>query len=272
MEKKVKELVYIDSRNYISFDSIKKLYIAIGFISFVILFLAIVGKVLFSIIAIAIWNILYLGLVYALNSKHIVKTFPLRFLVNGIISVFISSLFFILLFTIMMISDIIMPAFVMWILLLYVLFILIYFGLIVYGVHKGTFGRIKEKSKNKTFMIISAVAAEFIPVSGIVGMYFSKMSKKYMSEDIQDTIAILCLVLVIFGSALGYINFIQYYYCKKYSILCDVNGNEVSPLLIPKQKKKKAKKKRSLFAKILITIAWTIAGTLLLLFTIGVVL
>lgn len=51
-------------------------------------------------------------------------------------------------------------------------------------------------------------------------------------------------ILVIFIPALAHINFVMYYYCKKYGINCDEHGNTTSPKLERGPSKSEIRKER----------------------------
>lgn len=69
--------------------------------------------------------------------------------------------------------------------------------------------------------------------------------EKTASGAVQDIIGTTALVLVIFLPILAHINFVQYFYCKKYKISCDEYGNTTSPNLEyhKKQKRKNIERK-----------------------------
>jgi hypothetical protein len=74
-----------------------------------------------------------------------------------------------------------------------------------------------------------------------MGMHTSKMLRAHASDAVQDIVGTVALVFVIFAPILAHINFVQYYYCKKYEILCDEYGDATSPNLERKIKEKKVK-------------------------------
>lgn len=162
----------------------------------------------------------------------------------------------------------------------YLLFTIIYVAIIILGVHKGIYGHIREKSRTKTAIAISVFFASVLPGAGVSGMHTSRLLRAHASVSVQNTVATISVVLSIFLPALAHINFIQYYYCKKYGIVCDEYGNNTSPKLERKPKKEKTSKKKNkkadkssdkkkipLVFKILIGIACVpIAAFILLLF------
>ena len=184
-----------------------------------------------------------------IQSKNTKKTFELRFLVNGISGVLISSLFWIMYASLSLFDNnpIIGFDFSLWILFFYSLFSVLYIGLIVLGVHKGIFKKIKEKSQTPKALAISAFFSAILPSAGVMGMYTSKMLREHASDEVQDICGTIALVLIIFLPILAHINFVQYFYCKKYKIFCDEYGDTTSPKLEYKVKikEKKANNKSS---------------------------
>lgn len=254
MKEKVRDFIYLDTRRYMSLDSLRVFYWGIFIIPFCMFVMGIVSinlngnnwKSLFPIVSIVIWSLLYWTFVLTIQSKRTKKTFELRFLVNGISGLLISSLFWILYTSINLIADkpIVGFDFSLWILFFYLLFSVSYVALIVVGVHKGVYKKISEKSKKPKVLAIAAFFAAVLPGAGISGMYTSKLLRAYASISVQSIVATICFVLIIFLPALAHINFVQFYYCRKYGIDCDEHGNKTSPELERKPKKIKKVKKR----------------------------
>lgn len=268
MEQKAKALVYLDTGRYISLESLKYFYLAGFFFTLFMLIASIAGKVLFPIMSMLIWTVLYWVFIGILSSKRVKKTFQLRFLVNGISSVFMSALFLLFGFSIILTSGMLPAESVLWLTVIYILFSVLYCAVVVVGVHKGVFGKINEKSQNKTFMMISAMAGAFIPCTGAVGVFVSRFVKNIAGADVQAILAFFGFIYILFATILGYINFVQYYYCKKYSITCDENGNSTSPKLEPPPKKKKGE--LNIIVKVLIRILLVLAALFVVFLFIGI--
>lgn len=275
MKKRVQAFVYLDSDNYISLESLDYLYIAASLISIIILANSIIGQARILTIAILAWHVFYLALLCVLHNKHTKKTFPLRFLVNGITGFFISSLFAMLLVSISIVSNIVGVDFIVWLFFIYIFFLVLYTILIVMGIHKGIYQRIKEKRKNKVFLMVTNLTIAVLPCVSVIGIYISKIIRTTASKDIQNVVGMFFLILVIFLSGLSHVNFVQYYYCKKYEIACDGDGNAFSPFLECQiQKKHRTKRKRSplpLFLKVLLIITCVPATIFLTLLIIGII-
>ena len=254
MREKVKNFIYLDTNSYISIESLRIFYWATIMIPLIltVLGIAAINTIgvnfisLFPLISIGIWTLLYWIFVLILQSRKTKKTFELRFLVNGISGLLISSLFGILFASLYLLeyAPTIGFGYLLWILLFYLLFSILYIALCVLCVHKGIFKKIKEKSQTPKFLAISAFFAAILPGSGVIGMYTSKVLRSHASAAIQDFVGIFALITIIFLPILAHINFVQYFYCKKYKIFCDEYGNAASPNLEPQIKVKQLKTKK----------------------------
>ncbi len=286
MEEKVRDFVYLDTKRYVSIESLRLFYWAIFIIPFMMVVMGIVGKSAFPLVSIAVWSVLYSTFVLVLQSKRVKKTFELRFLVNGITGLFTSSLFWILYTSIHVVSDnpFLEFDFFLWVLLFYLLFTVVYIAGIILGVHKGIYGKIKEKSQTKTALAITAFFASVLPGAGVSGIHTGKLLRAHASVSVQNTVVTIGFVLLIFLPALAHINFVQYYYCRRYGITCDEDGDTTSPKLECKPSKSKTrkkgkksckkndKKKIPLVLKILIGIACVPVAIFLILLLIGFIL
>lgn len=240
MKENVRDLIYLDSKRYISIQSLRVLYWAISIIPFIMIIWGIVAintiglnwMSLFPLISIAAWSLLYWAFVLTVQGRK-TKTFELRFLVNGVSGLLISSLFWILYASLSLLENapVIGFDFLLWILLFYLIFSALYIGSVVLGVHKGVFKKMKERSQTPKALAISAFFTAILPSTGAMGMYVSRILRAHASVAIQDIVGHSALVLVIFLPMLAHINFVQYFYCKKHKISCDEHGNTTSPNL-----------------------------------------
>ena len=105
MEEKVRNFIYLDTKRYISLSFLKVFYWKVLIIPIIMIVMGIAGKSLFPLVSIAVWSLLWWIFVLILQSKRVKKTFELRFLVNGILGLFVSSLFWILYIAINLVSD-----------------------------------------------------------------------------------------------------------------------------------------------------------------------
>lgn len=274
MRERACDLIYLNTKRYTSISNLRTLYWAIIIFPCIMMLMSIAAintngvswKSLFPLISIAIWSLLYWIFVLMIQSKKTKKTFELRFLVNGISGLLVSSLFWIFCTSFNLVADdpVFEFDFSLWILFLYLIFSVAYIALIVIGVHKGIYKKIREKGHTPRAIAVDAFFASIIPVAGLLGMVTSKLLRAYASVSVQNIVATVAFVLIIFLPALAHINFVQYFYCKKYGILCDEYGDTTSPKLerqIKEKKekinnlgKKQAKKKVPLIIKILIGI------------------
>ena len=90
--------------------------------------------------------------------------------------------------------------------------------------------------------MVSAFLGAAIPGTGLFGIYISRMIRYHMEISVQYAVMTALAMVLIFIPALAHINFVQYYYCKKYGITCDENGNETSPNLEEKAQKNQKQK------------------------------
>lgn len=253
MKENAKELIYLDSKRYISIQSLRVLYWAISIIPFIMIVWGIVAintiglnlRSLFPLVSIVVWSLLYWTFVLTVQGRK-AKTFELRFLVNGVSGLLISSLFGILYASLSLLKNDhpIGFRFLLWILLFYLLFSILYISLVILGVHKGIFKKIKEKSQTPKFLVISAFFAAILPSAGVIGMFTSRILRAHASVAVQDFVGNSALILIIFLPIFAHINFVQYFYCKKYKIYCDEYGNTTSPDLEYHKKAKRNKAER----------------------------
>lgn len=254
MKERAKSIVYLDNNRYISIESIRVFYWAIIIIPLIMLVFGIAAintigvnwKSLFPLVSIGIWSILYWLLVLILQCRKVKKTFELRFLVNGLFGLLISSLIWIIYSSISLLDNnpLISFDFSLWILLTYFLFSVVYIGLVILGTHKGIFKKIKEKNQTPKVLAVSAFFAAIMPIAGVMGMYTSRVLRAHASATVQDFVGTFALVTIIFLPILAHINFVQYFYCKKYNISCDEYGNTTSPNLEYHKNQKRKKKGR----------------------------
>lgn len=241
MKEKARDLIYLDTERYISLSGLKKSFKATLIFPAMMIVLGIMAvnangftfRAMFPMLSGIVWSLLYYIFISVIESEKTKKTFELRFLVNGISGTFLSVLFWLLYTSYNLIAD--KPPlgryFFMWILPIYLLFSVLYVGLIVLGAHKGVFGKIKEKSRAQWVIALDAVIASVIPIAGVLGMHTSKMLRNNADVSMQNVCISIALITIIFLSALAHINFVQYFYCKKYKIVCDENGDTTSPKL-----------------------------------------
>ena len=230
MREKVTNLVYLDSERYISIDSIEVLPWGTILLPFFVIVTSIAKHWPAMIIVTCVYFFSSLILISVLRSGKIQKTFRLRFLVNGIVSVYI---FAALLLPTLVIAMAVESSIMYWLLPAIGVFVAFYICLIVYMVHINGFKYIRKAKMNRKFQKISAVAGMLLPAAGSIGFFLSR------SVDISDTVPlnveanVVCVVMsfVLIGVSLGFIGFVQYFYAVKYDINCDESGKNCSLLL-----------------------------------------
>ena len=138
MKKNACDLIYLDTQRYTSLRNLKIVYCAIIIIplSMAVMGIAAINtigvnwKSLFPLVSIGIWSLLYWLLVLILQCRKVKKSFELRFLVNGLSGLLLSSLFWILYSSLSLFDDnpLLGFDFPLWILLFYLLFSTLYIG------------------------------------------------------------------------------------------------------------------------------------------------
>lgn len=242
MRKKVQNFIYINTEKYISLESLKTFYwkcLILPIIMFVMGMISL-GKSgvnwmsLFPLISVAVWSFLYWMFYRKIQSPYTKITFELRFLVNGVFGLFLTSLlwFFFASFKLTVEKSIMEFEFCLWVLLFYLIFTVSYITLIIIGVHRGTFEKIKKIGQTPLALAIDAFFSSLIPIAGIVGVSIHKFIKTNFNVEVQNTAATICFAMTIIITAMLNINFVKYYYCKKYKINCDENGNTSTPNLL----------------------------------------
>lgn len=239
MEEKTREFVYYNADNYISFYALRMLFRVSLFIHSIIMVVGIYAintfgvtwRTLFPIFAAVIWCLLYL--IFICKVARAKKTFELRFLVNGISGLFVSSLVWLLVSSFGVMQEYEEKPygfdFCLWVLFFYIIFSVIYVFLIVSGVHKGVYKKAKgEIQKTKAFDGASLHAA-IIPAVGLICVYISEMLRGDVSKNAKDIFFMIGFVVLMFIFAEANMYFVQYFYCKKCKIFCDENGNTSSP-------------------------------------------
>ena len=239
MEQKAKAFVQLNTRKYVSLEILRKQFMICWFLSSIVLVYGFAGQVLSPLIAVAIWNISFLIMYILLSNKRFRKTFRLRYLINGMSSLFFATMFFISLYTIVLVTDRENLSYLGSILLVYFIYIIILFLWNILGVHKGWFA---VRSKQSFMKGVTAVAT-IIPSSGIIGMMYSKYIRANYGKAGEDFILYTSTVCLIFLCSIGLVNFLKYYYCVRYGINCDETGSKTSPLLEPQLMSSKARKK-----------------------------
>lgn len=260
MREKVLKLIYFDSGNYISYSFLKRFYWYIFIIPFFTMIMGvhslnqngITFNSLFPIALILLWSITYWAMIWTIKSSFVKKVFAFRFLINGIVGIFISTLMWIFFSSWNLTADVpfLEFSFFLWMIPAYLLVSVIYVLHIVVGIHNGKYAkRIKKKQKNNAISISLTISS-----MAFLGILVSRFLQNEASLGIQHIIMTICSIILIFIPSLSHVNLVKYYYCKKYNILCDESGDNESGDLCPKKKEKK----RSSIKILLLIIAFVI--------------
>lgn len=252
MKEKALDLVYLDSGRYPSLKSMKSFFwgilllqifmIGIGFVA--LKKYGMTAKGLFPFITFGAWIVGYWTFIFIIQSKRVKKTFPLRFLVSGIEGLFFSFIFYSFIASFNSVAD--TPffdgAFALRTPIIYLLVSAFYVAGAVILAHRGYYRKIKEKSRTAKALKMSAFFGALIPISGTIGMSVRRAFFSHAGAGTISVMMALFVAIVIYVPALSNINFLNYYYCKKYNITCDEDGETTSPLLEPQKKEKRVKK------------------------------
>lgn len=245
MRKKALAFVHFNSGNYLSYSFLRRFYWYVLIIPFSMLIigvnlLRIDGvslKSLFPIVSIILWSIAYWAMVWTIKSNFTKKTFPLRFLVNGFMGIFITSLMWFFLSSWNLVADdpFLEFNFFLWMIPAYLLVSAIYVLSIIVRVHNGKYSKIHIK-KSAVSVLLTILSMVFL------GALVSRVLQNESGLRIQHIMMTINSIFLIFVPSLSYVNFVKYYYCKKYGFLCDENGDRESRLLYPKENEKKKRK------------------------------
>ena len=233
MKENAENLVYLSAKTYISLKQLKDLALClVATTIFAIIYSSATSNWLWAI-TLSCLTLVYILFILIVQSNYVLKTFQLRFLVNGISAIFLSLLFSIIFFPIPLIlnpklSELLLPFIVT-----YLLFVVIYLGLIGFGVKRNVFKKIRKFNKRPTILGLSALFSGVLPFLVLLGRLRAKYILEEFTNESQTYEIFICGWILLFIVSLGFINFIQYYYCLKYSIDCDEEGNVISEKLLP---------------------------------------
>ena len=233
MENNVRDFVYLNTKSYIGLRDLKVFYWSSFIFQFFMFVLGTVGKTIMPIVSLIIWSILYWTFVLILQSKFVKKTFELRFLVNGVTGVLFAAIWWLFFASFSLVADKFVLEFdlLLWLLLLYFVFTIVYLFLLSYGVRKGIWRKVREKSQSPIAIWLTGIFTFLIPISGIVGIHTARIMRSHASTSDREFMLALGCIAVFLLLGLTNIQFLQYYYCKKWNITSDEEGNETSPKL-----------------------------------------
>lgn len=247
MNENIRFFIYNNDDNYSSYKEIKFLMISICmFMSLLTGPSAIVNGlwhfviILFIINAAFLLHLLFLKLVYK-------NTYPMRFLSDGIVDVLISCLFLTSAFVILCANGCDTNFLVIGTLLLYMIYLCLLIPWMIKRSKSDIY--IKYLQMGKKEIPIEIIAGYIIPMSGIIGMVIARIVTSVFDLKNNTIVYIVfagCVVVSMCFS-LGGGNFLKYYYCIRYKIICDQQGNTTSPnLCAPKKDKRTQSIKKGL--------------------------
>ena len=270
-QKLYRDFVYFDDQRYPSYEDLKYSGICIClFLSFIMTSCVIAFKNAFLIVTILLFDVFFVIFLHVIRNQK-TQNYSLRFLVNGVSSIFVSMFFLLLGFILIIMMNHNIVALILTGIFSYVLFAFLSCIAIWICIKKGVFGKAVKSQKLK---IATAVSAALLPISGLIGYSMAKFMNSVFEGNNKTmfyiTFSVLGLMLLI--SSLGVaLSFMKYHYCRKFAITCDENGDTTSPGLEPPPKIKKNWKSRLIF-KVLIVLAsivGAIVGIIIVIFLVA---
>ena len=230
MREKARNLVYLDPERYLDINSAGILPWATMIIPFIIFFASVSLHYTAIAITVCVCFLSKLIFVRIIQSDRIKKSFRLRFLVNGMMSFYVYADLFLLA---LMFSIATRAQVAIWLLSSVIVFDIAYIVAIVFMVHRDKFKGYKKEKINIKFKKASMIAGIILPTMGSLGYFTSKLIDKTnaVPSSIKLDIIFILLSFLLAALSLGFVNFVQYFYCVKYKINCDEKGKDSSPLL-----------------------------------------
>ena len=238
MENKIRNYVYQNDTNYTSYDSMKYLFVCIFlFLSLIIGTFATVAKLWWGLCILIFLDISFL--LFMIVIPRIKKTYQFRFLSEGIVDTLLSLFFLSSAFILLFSTGCGSAGLTYGTLISYLLFTTMLFVYNICYSRSNVFQTHDSRPHKKNLIFLGVL----IPFSGTIGMIIAKVIFKTFNfnNQVATDICYTILVLVSFLFALGYSNYLKYYYCIKYKISCDSNGDKDSPELEHEKKQKKRK-------------------------------
>ena len=254
---KAKSYVYYYYENYISLSLMKQTTSVFVLLSYIFAIYGILSDVALPYsIVLVILTIFYAAAMPVLE-KNIKRydSFPLRFLVNGACSLFMSVFFLVIMYLLLS-----MFAYSIAIkLLLTALLIVInlgYIGVTVLRVKNGRY-------LIKRFSYVGWISALGGGAAGIIGMHIARLVSRNFHDKTEAIIFVGAVFSLALLPSLGTANFLKYYWCKKYEITCDECGKTTSPRLYTVIKKEKKSLPKRIASTVLKVIGITFAALIL---------
>lgn len=238
MQDRIRNFIHNNDHYYTSYDGAKCLMIFVcWFITLIVGTYAIVAKLWLSIIALAVINCLFL--LHIIFLKFFLKNnYELRFWSEGVINTLLSALFLISAYTILFATKCDTDFVKYGTLIVYITFEILYGEMIIY--HSKSC-KDDHPSSKVHFLSIGSL----IPVSGVIGMVIAKIIFRTLDLKNETVVYIAFIAFIVTSMifSLGWIDFIKYFYCKKYNIDSDNKAQKQSPALIPTTSRKKSRQR-----------------------------
>lgn len=243
MENKIRNYIYQNDTNYTSYDSMKYLFVCIFlFLSLIIGTFATVAKLWWGLCILIFLDTAFL--LYLMVIPRIKKTYRFRFLSEGIVDTLLSLLFLSSAFIILFSTGCGSSGLTYATLISYLLFTMLIIVCNICYSKSDAFQSPDNVIRKKSLIFLGIL----IPFSGTIGMIIAKIIFKTFdfNNQVATYICYTILVLVSFLFSVGYSNYLKYYYCIKFKVLCDGDGNDNSPDLEHKKSEKtKTTRKKS---------------------------
>ena len=238
MNENIKYFVYNNDANYTSYASIKCLMICVCMLmSLITGTYSIVMRLWHFVVILVIINVAFL--LHLLFLKLIYKnTYPMRFLSDWIVDMLLSWLFLNSAFVVLCETKCATNFVVIGTLISYTIFLLLSISWMIKRSKSDVYKKYAQAGNIKRPMDI--VVASIIPVSGTIGFVIGRIITRGLNieKNINAYLAFAIFVVVSMYFSLGHVNLLKYYYCIKYKITCDQQGNATSQFLFPDKKTK----------------------------------
>ncbi len=238
MKDNIKSFVYYGSENYISLSSLRLMVPgAYLFMSFIVLVPSIVlRKPIIGIIFLSL-VIAYAIVAYTFHLWCPKPSFACRFGMSAFSSLSLSVIFqawaYLFLLAVGLIDA--------WDILIAVAFqVMASVACFLIANVKIKRGAYLKKLSFKTTICVGGISS-----ASFAGIHFSRTVLDGVSQQTASIIVMVCTILIsVICSSAGTMHLMKLYFCKKYEITCDKNGDTISELLILEKKPRKSLPRR----------------------------
>lgn len=216
----IKCFVSYGTEKLINIKALKQMSIVFLFFDFIgtVIGNILKGVPLYISIVMCILTVLYIINLFLLRKKQILTQCDKWFLIAGWFSLFTSVFFILLANLVFSISDksSIMLRLVM--IFALILILILFFAITIIRINQGNYQN--KKRVKKGYIVISST------MGGVIGISFAKMIAPSLTQEAAINIAVICMFIISMAYSFGTINFLKYYYLKKYDISVDFMKNE----------------------------------------------